>query len=146
MRWRLGLVQNLRILVEQLWKEGITEIFIDGSFATDKLHPNDIDGYFVIEKPRDLQEFEFEQNLCDRLNKHDKNNAWSWKNEDRKRPTPEEKGQLPMWWHYRVELWPEYGQWSGQIHPITDEYLTHAQLFRITKQGEDKGIIKLLVK
>jgi len=52
-KWRVQLVQNLRILVKELWKEGITEIFIDGSFATDKLHPGDVDGYFVVEKPPD---------------------------------------------------------------------------------------------
>lgn len=145
-KWRLELVQNLRILVEQLWIVGITEIYIDGSFATDKLRPGDIDGYFVVEKPAEQQDSEFEQSICDQLNKHDKHNAWSWKDEDRKRPAPAEKGQLPMWWHYHVEMWPEYGQWSGQIHPLTDEKLTHAQLFRITKLGEDKGIIKLLKK
>lgn len=145
-KWRVELVQNLRILVEQLWAEGITEIFIDGSFATDKLHPGDIDGYFVVKKPANLSDPEFEEDLCKRLNKRDENNAWTWKNKDRKRPSPSEKGQLPMWWHYHVEMWPEYGQWSGQIHPVTDDKLTHSELFRITKQGEDKGIIKLLKK
>lgn len=44
--WRLHLVNNLRILVEQLWHVGITNIFIDGSFVEEKAHPNDIDGYF----------------------------------------------------------------------------------------------------
>ena len=143
-RWRLELVQNLRVLVEQLWTEGITEIFIDGSFATDKLHPGDIDGYFVVEKPDDLFGGEFEEALCRRLNRHDRHNAWTWKDRDRRRPAAAEKGQLPMWWHYHVELWPEYGQWSGQVHPLTGEKLTHAQLFRITKRGDDKGIIRLL--
>jgi hypothetical protein len=45
-RWRLGLVENLEILVGQLWEVGVTEIFVDGSFVEDKDHPNDIDGYF----------------------------------------------------------------------------------------------------
>jgi hypothetical protein len=94
----------------------------------------------------DTLDSEFEQSLCERLNKRDKNNAWTWKDKDRKRPAAAEKGQLPMWWHYHVEMWPEYGQWSGQIHPIGHEKLTHAELFRITKTGEDKGIIKLLKK
>lgn len=44
--WRLHLVDNLEVLVRQLWKVGVTEIFADGSFAEDKSHPNDIDGYF----------------------------------------------------------------------------------------------------
>ncbi len=44
--WRLTLVENLTILIRQLWKVGIEDIFIDGSFVEDKDHPNDIDGYF----------------------------------------------------------------------------------------------------
>lgn len=145
-KWRLKLVQNLRVLVKQLWDEGITEIYIDGSFATDKLHPGDIDGYFVVEKPEGALDSDFEEELCNRLNQRDEHNVWTWKDKDRKRPAEAEKGQLPMWWEYRVEMWPEYGQWSGQIHPLKGEKLTHAQLFRITKQGEEKGIIKLLKK
>jgi hypothetical protein len=143
-KWRLELVQNLRVLVGQLWAEEIFEIYIDGSFATDKLHPGDVDGYFVVEKPKDILDGNFEKQLCTRLNKHDSHKVWTWEDAARKRPAEAEKGQLPMWWQYHIEMWPEYGQWSGQIHPSTGEKLTHAQLFRITKQGEDKGIIKLL--
>lgn len=45
--WRALLVDNLQILVSQLWQVGVKDIFIDGSFVEDKDHPNDIDGYFV---------------------------------------------------------------------------------------------------
>ena len=45
--WRLRLIDNLEVLTGQLWQVGIREIFADGSFAEDKHHPNDIDGYFV---------------------------------------------------------------------------------------------------
>lgn len=44
---RLMLVNNLGILVNQLYTVGINEIFIDGSFVEDKANPSDIDGYFV---------------------------------------------------------------------------------------------------
>lgn len=44
--WRLHLVNNLAILVKQLWQVGIDSIYIDGSFVEEKAHPNDIDGYF----------------------------------------------------------------------------------------------------
>src|ERR1041384_5574189 len=47
--WRRQLVDNLGILVRQLWQVGIREIFADGSFVEDKEHPNDIDGYFVCQ-------------------------------------------------------------------------------------------------
>lgn len=145
-KWRLELVQNLEVLVKQLWEEGIDEIYIDGSFATDKLHPGDIDGYFVLTKPEGTPGGIFEEELCQRLNNRDEFKIWTWKDKDRIKPAPAEKGQLPMWHKYHVELWPEYGQWSGQIHPLTEAKLTHAELFRITREGEDKGIIKLLKK
>src|SRR5580692_9425786 len=47
--WRTLLIDNLEVLAKQLWKIGIREIFADGSFAEDKAHPNDIDGYFVCD-------------------------------------------------------------------------------------------------
>src|ERR1700722_3472056 len=50
--WRAKLVDNLEILTRQLWQVGIAEIFADGSFAEDKDHPNDIDGYFVCDLDR----------------------------------------------------------------------------------------------
>src|SRR5258708_480396 len=50
--WRGELVQNLGILVRELWRAGITEIFVDGSFVEDKAHPNDIDGYFECDMER----------------------------------------------------------------------------------------------
>jgi hypothetical protein len=47
--WRERLVDNLTVLVRELWSVGITDIFVDGSFVEDKDHPNDIDGYFVCD-------------------------------------------------------------------------------------------------
>jgi hypothetical protein len=34
--WRAKLVDNLEVMVRQLWAIGITEVFIDGSFVEDK--------------------------------------------------------------------------------------------------------------
>ena len=42
--WRTVLIDNLEVLTRQLWQVGIQEIYVDGSFAEDKDHPNDIDG------------------------------------------------------------------------------------------------------
>jgi hypothetical protein len=50
--WRRKLVDNLEILVKQLHRTGISEVFINGSFVEDKDHPNDIDGYFVCDLRR----------------------------------------------------------------------------------------------
>ena len=51
LRWRRKLVDNLEVLTRQLWQSGIRDVFADGSFAEDKDHPNDIDGYFVCSLP-----------------------------------------------------------------------------------------------
>ena len=45
--WRQELVSNFETLTQQLWQAGIREVFAAGSFAEDKDHPNDIDGYSV---------------------------------------------------------------------------------------------------
>jgi hypothetical protein len=44
--WWMKLVENMGVMVGQLRRVGITEIFVNGSFVEDKDHPNDIDGYF----------------------------------------------------------------------------------------------------
>lgn len=71
--WRSLLVDNLRVLVRQLWRVGITEIFVDGSFAEDKDHPNDIDGYFEC----DLKELASGE-LVRKLNLLDPYKIWTW--------------------------------------------------------------------
>ncbi len=43
-RW---LLKGLRAAVEAFWAAGITDIYIDGSFCTEKPDPGDIDGYWV---------------------------------------------------------------------------------------------------
>src|SRR5687767_11749379 len=98
-RWRLGLVDNLEILVNQLWQVGINEIFVDGSFVEDKNHPNDIDGYFACERMRlasgDLQR---------ELNLLDPHKVCTWSPAARMPAPGFTKQQLPMWHRYRVEL------------------------------------------
>jgi len=43
-RW---LLEGLRAAVEAFWAAGIQEIYIDGSFCTEKPDPGDVDGYWV---------------------------------------------------------------------------------------------------
>lgn len=65
------LVNNLEILVNQLYIVGIDEIFIDGSFVEDKASPSDIDGYFVT-NPYTLPD------IVRELNKIDPYKVWTW--------------------------------------------------------------------
>ena len=95
------LVDNLEILTRQLWQVGITEVFADGSFAEDKDHPNDIDGYFVCS-------FDLlgSGQLTRELNLLDPYKVWTWDPASRRPYRGYPKRQLPMWHKYRVELYP----------------------------------------
>ena len=47
-RW---LLEGLHAAVQTFWAAGIREIYIDGSFCTEKPDPGDIDGYWVEPDP-----------------------------------------------------------------------------------------------
>ncbi len=136
--WRAKLVENLGILVRQLWQVGVTEIFVDGSFAEDKDHPNDIDGYFECDLMR-LASGELEREL----NRLDPHKVWTWEPESRRPYRGYPKKQLPMWHAYRVELYPHVGQLSG----IRDQFgnkLEFPSAFRLSRRdGQPRGIIKI---
>jgi uncharacterized protein DUF6932 len=133
--WRRKLVENLALLTGHLVRVGIAEVFIDGSFVENKDVPNDIDGYFVCDAARwasgqlirDLQQFDA---------------AWTWDHVRREPFRKYPKSQLPMWHKYRVELFPDYGQFCG----LFDDHgrkLTFAQAFRISRGFLPKGIVKI---
>lgn len=84
-------------MVRQLWTVGIHEIFVDGSFAEDKEHPNDIDGYFVCDM-RLLVSGALEREL----NQLDPFKVWTWNPISRRPYRGSPKAQLPMWHHYRL--------------------------------------------
>lgn len=136
--WRGTLVDHLEVMVRQLWQVGVTEIFVDGSFAEDKDHPNDIDGYFEC----DLMELASGR-LTRALNRLDPGKVWTWDPAERRPCASSMKAQLPMWHTYRVELYPHYGQPSG----IRDAYgneLEFPSAFRISRRGgQPRGIIKI---
>jgi len=139
--WRETLVNNLEILTSQLWQTGITEICADGSFAEDKEHPNDIDGYFVCDLDR-LKSGELTRDL----NLLDPDKVWTWDPASRRPYRGYPKKQLPMWHRYRVELYPHVpglGLGSG----IRDRYgheLEFPSAFRQSRRdGTSRGIIKI---
>jgi hypothetical protein len=39
--------QGLKPVVQELMQMGITELYLDGSFTTDKVSPGDVDGYVI---------------------------------------------------------------------------------------------------
>src|SRR5262245_41423961 len=98
--WRERLVDNLEVMVGQLWQVGVEHIYIDGSFVEEKDHPNDIDGYFEC----GAREFVTRQ-LHRALNAIDRYKVWTWDEASRRRDRNSAKAQLPMWHRYRVELY-----------------------------------------
>ena len=139
--WRDHLVGQAEVLVRQLWEVGIDEIFLNGSFAEDKPHPNDIDGYFVCDVRR-LASGELQREL----NALDPHGAWTWDPAARRPYRGYTKRQLPMWHAYRVELYPHYSelQHSG-IRDGRGHQLTFPSAFRTRRlTDEEKGIVCLL--
>ena len=136
--WRLKLVKNLRIMVGQLRKVGIDEIFVDGSFVEDKDHPNDIDGYFECDPNRFASgQLEHDLNLID------PEKCWTWHHTTRRAYRGSQKLQLPIWHAYRVELYPHYaGLIAGRDgHGNSLEFPAWFRQRRTN--GQAKGIIKI---
>jgi hypothetical protein len=137
--WRAHLVDSLAIVVGQLWAVNVHEIFIDGSFAEDKDHPNDIDGYFVCEAAA-----LFSGTLERELNRLDPYKVWTWDPAERRPYRGYPKQQLPMWHRYRDELYPHYGQGAG----IVDRYgyeLEFPSAFRQSRlDGRPRGIVQVI--
>ena len=136
--WRASLVDNLEVMVGQLWKVGVTDIFIDGSFVEDKDHPNDIDGYFVCEL-MELASGRLERNL----NLLDPDKVWTWEPRSRRPFRGYPKKQLPMWHRYRVELYPHFGQGSGIADEFGNELEFPAAFRRSRRDGKPRGIVKI---
>ena len=136
--WRSQLVNNLEIMVKQLWRVGIVHIFINGSFVEDKDHPNDIDGYFECDL-LDLASGRLQREL----NLLDSHKIWTWDPDSRRFDTDSIKKELPMWHVYRIELYPHVDQDSG----IKDKFGYHLKFpsaFRQSRQQyRQKGIIKI---
>lgn len=137
--WRARLVDNLAVLVRQLWQVGVVEIFVDGSFVEDKDHPNDIDGYFVC----DLMEL-VTGRLESRLNLLNPHKIWTWDPSSRRPYRGYPKKQLPMWHVYRVELYPHVGQLSGVCDKYGNE-LEFPSAFRLSRRdGRPRGIVRIV--
>lgn len=137
--WRLGLIDNLETLTRQFWSVGVRDVFADGSFAEDKDHPNDIDGYFTC----DLNELASGE-LTRRLNAIDPYNAWTWDPGSRRPYRGYPKAQLPMWHAYRVALYPHIPGFGCGICDSYGNELEFPAAFRQSRRdGAPRGIIRL---
>jgi hypothetical protein len=114
------LVKGLRTAVEAFWLAGIEDIYIDGSFCTEKPDPGDIDGY-RIEPDSEVYErinpywIDFARVLAAHVRK------WKWR----------------MWVDHGVEFF---------IHPAMQAtpILGFPEFFRQDRDGHPRGVIRVI--
>ena len=139
--WRERLVANLEVLTRQLWAVGVQQVYADGSFAEEKDHPNDIDGYFI----GDLQPL-MTGELVRKLNLLDPHKVWTWDPASRRPYRGYPKKQLPMWHQYRVELYPHVpgmGIGCGIFDRFGNELEFPSAFRQCRRNGKPRGIVKL---
>jgi len=136
--WRARLVDNLEIMVLELWAVGVTKVFVDGSFVENKDHPNDIDGYFECDLHY-LATGALERDL----NVRNPHKVWTW--DHTQRSPGNGKLQLPMWHRYRVELYPHVPGFGCGISDQHGNELEFPAAFRKSRNNHTpKGIIRIL--
>ncbi|MBN1609643.1 MAG: hypothetical protein JW940_23625 [Polyangiaceae bacterium] len=136
-KWRLHLVDQLELLVRDLWHVGIDQIFANGSFCTDKPRPGDIDGYFVTSWLNWRSQAATLRVLRP---------EWTWAPREM-RPAADGKPKLPMWHEHRVELFPVFdppfrdqsflGTRTAEGKVFIDDF------FQLTRSHESKGIVQI---
>ena len=116
-RW---LLKGLRAAVEAFWAAGIQEIYIDGSFCTEKPDPGDIDGYWV----------EPDEGVYDRIDPY-------W--------IDFELVFVPLVRKWKWRMWSDHGV-EFFIHPAmqaTPE-LGFPEFFRQDRDGQPRGLIQVV--
>ena len=112
---RQKLIKSLSEACKVYWEYGINEIYANGSFATMKPVPNDIDGYIIV----DTQDEQFKKLVKS-------GNIWGiFKGKD----NPKDK--FPMWYEHKIEFY------------IESENLFH-YFFTHSRDGIERGIIKIV--
>jgi hypothetical protein len=131
--WRLQLLQEFKQRYAQLQAVGIGEVYIDGSYATDKYHPNDMDVYFVV--PRKTWNSGAEQAL-------QKMDPEFWRFE----PELGADGKLgyPMAFQHHIEMYPVYREHTAEYAECQAMIDPKIKFFRTDKYSHrSKGIIRI---
>ena len=116
-RW---LLKALRAAVEAFWTAGIEEVYIDGSFCTEKPDPGDIDGYWV----------EPDSEVYERIDPY-------WIDFTLVRVQSVRKWKWRMWTDHGVEFF---------IHPAMQATAEEKfpQFFRHDREGRPRGVIQVI--
>jgi hypothetical protein len=137
--WRLRLVKKFATVARQLARVGVTTLYANGSFVSDKPHPADIDAYFLLPDRTRIANGELVQSL----NSIDPYMAWSWRKYDLRYDPMSGKTKFPLWHRYRVDIFPH---WPGAGFGVVDKHgneLEYPAAFRRTREGTPKGIVKI---
>jgi hypothetical protein len=117
---RQWLLKGLRAAVEAFWAAGIQEIYVDGSFCTEKPDPGDVDGYWVepdegVYDRIDPYWIDFESVFVPHVRK------WKWR----------------MWADHGVEFF---------IHPAMRATAERGfpEFFRQDRNGQLRGVIQVV--
>ena len=116
-RW---LLKGLRAALEAFWTAGIEEVYIDGSFCTEKPDPGDIDGYWV----------EPDSEVYERIDPY-------WIDFTLVMVQPVRKWKWRMWADHGVEFF---------IHPAMQATVEEKfpQFFRHDREGQPRGVIQVI--
>jgi hypothetical protein len=135
---RLHLVNQLEVVVNQVWKAGFDKIYVDGSFVEDKASPEDIDCYFEC----GLNDF-IQGKVVDTLRKANPGENWGFGKDDL--VTKDGKKKFEIWHNYKVDMWPECGLPSNIFDRSGSTNLKISQAFRQQKQTfQKKGIVRII--
>ncbi len=134
--WRLKLLSEFEKRYHQLLEAGISEVYVDGSFATDKPRPNDIDAYFVV--PRKL----WLGGLEEKLRALDPE-FWCFETVN----VGDGKVGYPMSIRFNIEIFPVYMEHTPE-HCDCDELIDpKIDFFRTDKYShKPKGIIRIITE
>ncbi|MEI8390838.1 MAG: hypothetical protein WCG23_13250 [bacterium] len=119
---RLKLINSLKEACEFYWSHGIDEIFVDGSFASIKEEPRDIDGYISVESAIDPRYLKILSS----------GSIWGdYKTIDA------ETGKFLMWSKHRIEFY---------VHPVHIAFgiMYFPDFFTNPTKYLDKGILKII--
>jgi hypothetical protein len=113
-------LKGLRKAAEAFWAAGIEEIFIDGSFCTEKPDPGDIDGYWV----------EPDEGVYERIDPY-------WINF--------ELVLIPLVRKRRWRMWADWGV-EFFVHPVKEAgpSLGFPEFFRRDREGRPRGVVRVI--
>lgn len=118
---RINLINSLKLACQTYWYYGITEIYANGSFATTKPAPADIDGYIQVSF-EDINFFKLVQS----------DSVWG---KFKGKNNPDDK--FPMWYEHKIGFYlhdPKYP--NKNLNP--PKFFTHS------KENVERGIIKII--